>query len=128
MVYLTILAIEDDAGRMRLYHQLLPIVSPGTQLTGVDNVSNALKAIRETRYDFYICDCDFPLVSHGENPQREIIRGAFFDYIYTELIQLHPSANIEVCSHLEKNLERARGLGLSAHLKGKISIRDLLVK
>lgn len=123
--YNFVLIIEDDMGRMRLCRETFRELNPPPQVTEVDNLSDALKALRDRKYDFYFCDCDFPLVPKTEDPKFNPKKGAFFDF-YERLSVVHPDANVVVCSNLYENVRRAKDLGLTAYLKGEKSLYEII--
>jgi DNA-binding NtrC family response regulator len=121
MSYKSVLIIEDDNGRMRLCKDAFSRVSPDTEVTAVDNLSDALRSIEDKKYSLYFCDCDF---YEAHDYSRKPKKGAFFDF-YKKLKEIHQDAKVIVCSNLEENVKKARELGLSAHLKGSIFLGDI---
>ncbi|MEK6860151.1 MAG: hypothetical protein AABX54_05045 [Nanoarchaeota archaeon] len=75
-------------------------------------MEDALNAVRERRFDLYVCDGDFPASSYKIKP----VQDAFFTF-YEQLILYHTQPNLILMTINDDNLVRARNMGIECFSK-----------
>ena len=107
------LIVEDDPAWARMFAEILIEDTPYNNFDISDNLESALKNARMTQYGLYVCDGDFPL-----KPSEFMHEGAFFLF-YEELCRISLRPNIVLLSINEKNIEKARNIGIDCYNKRK---------